>query len=534
MQFLEDSLRVIAGRPFKLFLKKHSEKKLKAIAGGAAITAILQSSSLVSLIVLAFVSTHVIQSRNAFALVLGANLGSTMTSWIIVLAGFRLNIENIFLPLAGISGIGLVLLKKDDRWFQWAQMLFGMALLFIGLDHIRLGVGSLLQGNNVTFLSQQSLAVFFLIGFLVTALVQSSSVTVAIALSALNTNAISLYAAAALVLGAEVGTTIKLILPALKGPAAAKQLATGTVSFNLASSLIALIFLFPIMNLIHGSMGIRDNLLALVFFQTFVNLAGIMLAYPFINSFAKLLEKLFHKTNGRNQYLHKVAIADGGLAIEALEKETRNLIGHAIGFMANTLHVKYTVPASLGHGNFQTRHISEKYEYIKQLHGEILNFCVSLQRQALRQDDAIRLQQLIAASRNAMYAAKSTRDIIRDVTQLHNSSNDVKYHFYEHARDQAAGFCKTVNTLNTAENESGQFTMVADIYKSIQNEYTASLQELYKEGVAKRLDHSEISTLINFNRELHTAFKSIVFALKDLLLCHAEAEQFDQLPGFIR
>ena len=119
MNFLEEGLHNLAGRPFKLFLKKQTSHKLRAIAGGAIVTGLLQSSSIVNLIVLAFVGAGVIQMQNALAVILGANLGSTFCSWIIATVGFEFNIESFALPIAGISGIAMLLTNKESRWNHW-------------------------------------------------------------------------------------------------------------------------------------------------------------------------------------------------------------------------------------------------------------------------------------------------------------------------------------------------------------------------------------------------------------------------------
>ena len=94
MRLLEESLQQLTGRAFKLFLKRQTASKPKAILGGAVVTAILQSSSVVNLMVLAFVGANVLQMQNALAVMLGSNLGTTFSSWIIATVGFKLNIEN--------------------------------------------------------------------------------------------------------------------------------------------------------------------------------------------------------------------------------------------------------------------------------------------------------------------------------------------------------------------------------------------------------------------------------------------------------
>lgn len=534
MNFLEESLRQLAGRPFKLFLKRQTSNKIKAISSGAIVTGILQSSSIVNLMVLAFVGAGVIQMQSALAIILGANLGTTINSWIIATVGFSFNIENFAFPIAGISGIVMMLINKESRWYQWCKLIFGFGFMFIGLNYIRSGIENMVQHVNPGALNEQPAIIFLLAGFIITSLVQSSSVTVAIALSALHSNAISLFSATAIVLGAEIGTTIKLVLASLKGLPAKKRVATGNLLFNIVSTVIVLVFLFPINQFITSIVGIKDNLLALVFFQSLVNLSGILLFYPFLGVFGRFLEKRFAGNNDEGLFIRKVSATDNELALEALDKETRNLLFHVLSFTADSFEAEHKVPNEIRHKSFEKKQAKEKYEYIKTLHGEIHSFSVQLQNAPSPQPEKIRLHQLISCIRNSMYAAKNIRDALHDIDQLRNSSNDTKYNFYIKNKDKTVNFCKQASDLIERSNKKTSLEVISDIYKNIQLGYTQSLQELYNEGMAKHVNQVEISTLINFNREMYTAFKSLVFALKDYLLDPGEADQFDNLPGFIR
>ncbi|MBK8496371.1 MAG: Na/Pi symporter [Chitinophagaceae bacterium] len=105
LNFMETALKQLAGRKFKLFLKKQTIHSIKAIGGGAIVTALLQSSSLVNLLVLSMVGAGIIQMENALALMLGSNLGTTLSSWLIATLGFNFKIDSIAFPVAGIAGV---------------------------------------------------------------------------------------------------------------------------------------------------------------------------------------------------------------------------------------------------------------------------------------------------------------------------------------------------------------------------------------------------------------------------------------------
>lgn len=535
MNFLEDSLKQLAGRPFKLFLKKHTANKLKAIGAGTAVTALLQSSSAVNLMILAFVGSGVLQMSNALAMMLGSNLGTTVTSWIIVTAGFEFNIENMALPITAIAGIMMAVTGKHSRLYKWSLFLFGFSFLFIGLGYMKNGMGVLVKQFDLSVLNQYPVVVFVLAGLLITALIQSSSATVAIVLSALHANAIGLYAAMVIVLGSEIGTTVKLILASFNGSADKRRVAIGNILFNLVTVLILLIFLQPVFTWITQYTGISNNLIALVFFQSMINVAGIILFYPLLNIMGRILLKSFKKTHYGSRYINKTLISEADLAIPAMENEALNFIYQVIDFSLESFTSKKDKQQNLPlPENHLAKTLAEKYVYIKQLHGEILAFYILLQKTPMDKQETQRVDQLISCVRNCMYAAKSIKDGKQDTVHLQNSSNDIKFNFYLSFKEKIRILYGRLATLLMQKDTVSCFEELVSIYKSVTGNYTITLQELYKESMAENVNEIEISTLINFNREMVTAFKSIIFGIKDYLLDTKQAEYFDELPGFIR
>jgi phosphate:Na+ symporter len=535
MNFLEEGLKNLAGRPFKLFLKKQTAHKLRAVAGGTVVTGILQSSSVVNLMVLAFVGAGIIGMKNALAIILGANLGTTFSSWIIATIGFQFNLESFSLPLAGLSGILMLLSNKESRWYHWFKLFFGFSFLFVGLGYIKSGIENAVLHIDFSRLNRQPGIIFLLIGFAITSLIQSSTATMAIVLSALYANAIGFYAATALVLGSEIGTTIKLVLASIKGVAAKKRVALGNLLFNIINTFIIFIFLHPVNRFITDVIGMKENLIALVFFQTFVNLTGIIFFLPFLDLFGKFLEKRFVKTDKETLFIHKVKVTDAELALAALEKETQHFIYHVARFALDAFDKPIAVLNKLQlYRDFDDKRLMEKYEFIKQLHGDIHAYSIKLQNFTGDKIITGRIQQLISSSRNSMYAAKNLKDALPDIEQLKRSSNDEKFEFYLRTRERIAAFYQSAIALAATGHQAGYFEQLTLLYKSVQAEYSETLKNLYREGLVKNLSEVEFSTLLNFNREIYTLQKSVLFALKDFLLTEQEAESFDDLPGFIR
>ncbi|MEO7923218.1 MAG: Na/Pi symporter [Chitinophagaceae bacterium] len=533
--FLEEGVRFLAGRSFKLFLKKQTSNKLKAIGGGAFVTAILQSSSIVNLMILAFVGAGVIQMENALAVMLGTNVGTTLSNWVVATLGFNFSIETIAYPVTAVAGLVMLLSNKESSLNQWSRLLFGFAFLFVGLNFIKTSMGELIKEIDLAGLNQQPAIVFLLIGLLITALVQSSSATVVIVLSALYVNAISLYSATAIVLGAEIGTTFKLILASAKGTAVKKRVALGNILFNTITVLVLFILLGPVNSLITDIIGIRDKLIALVFFQTLLNVAGIILFYPLLGPFARFLDKRFTKDDDETLFIHKVKITDADPAMVALEKETAWLLYHTVAFTLEAFHTKTTIPGQPGLSHdFTSKKNMEKYEYIKQLHGDIYNYASGIQRHVSDKETTTRLHQLIDAARNIIYAAKNIKDAWPDIDQLSKSSKDQKYNYYLHTRERIADFFEKIITLVNTPDPQHNLKKITAIYNVLQDSYRQMLTELREEDLRENLTEVEFSTIVNFNREIYTCEKSIAFAVKDLLLTEEEAARFDELPGFIR
>jgi phosphate:Na+ symporter len=133
-----------------------------------------------------------------------------------------------------------------------------------------------------------------------------------------------------------------------------------------------------------------------------------------------------------------------------------------------------------------------------------------------------------------MYAAKNIRDAQHDIEQMRNSSNDIKYNFYIELSEKMMHLYEKIKFILNSKEVENCLQDLTVLYNSITSGYTSTLGSLYKDSVANKVNELEITTLVNFNRELYTSFKSIIFGLKDYLLTVKEAEFFDTQPGFIR
>jgi phosphate:Na+ symporter len=529
---MEEAIRQLTGRRFKLFLKRSTRHPVKAMGSGAIVTALLQSSSVVNMFVLSLVGAGVMRMRQALEVMLGSNLGTTFTSWMIAVLGFNLDLESYALPVFGLSAMLMYYARNDSSLRLWSRLIAGFSLLFWGLGFMQESMQSLVENISLSALTGYPLILFLIAGMMITGLVQASSVTIAITLSALHSNVIDLYMAAVLVLGAEVGTTFKLALAAHKGSVVKKRVAAGNIIFNLLTSLLVFLVIREAVDLLQNLLHPASPLIALVLFQTFVNVFGIVLFFPFLNYFGNFLDRLYlHKSS--LDYLTKVRPGETELAIEAIEREVSFFLRRFNLIVANVFELPLSPEQSVKEKDFTSaKSIAEIYEIHKNHYGEMHAFVSSWDSKGMSVQELERKDQLMNSMRNGMYAAKSMKDAKDDIEQLRNSSNDTKYSFYLHLRELAGHFVHHASRLQ--EKEKLQVDELMHLYDELQGNYQKDLKSLYDQAIAKQVNALEIATMLNVHRELVSAYKSAIFSMKDFLLSAKEASLFDVSPGFIR
>jgi phosphate:Na+ symporter len=528
MRMLEDATKKLSGRNFKLFLRRHTAHKFRAMLSGAAVTALLQSSSIVNLMVLAFVGAGVMSMNNALAVMLGSNLGTTLTGWFVATVGFKVDIEAYALPVVGVAGILVTLFRQDSKLRTWCSFLLGIGLLFVGLGFMKSSVASAVDVYDFSNWSGYPSIVFLLAGIIITSVIQSSSATVAIVLSMLYAQVIGLHAAMAVVLGSEAGTTVKLLIASAGGNAIKKRVALGNFLINIIGIIFIFLFLSPVNKLITGVVGIKDSLIALTFFQSFVNFVSIIIFYPFLNVFSSFLNTRFKEDEHLVLYINKVPPAETGTAIAAMEKEALTYLQYVLYYCRHAF--------GIDNGNhavdkeFTEKTLPAQYEHLKHVHGDIYEYYVALQNVDADKQEKERIDSLITSARNSMYGAKSLKDAMADMEQMRNSSNDIKFSVYGNARMLVAEFYTDLQQAMDSDMD-GRFNMMVVLYSSVQARYDNVLKDLYTGKGLISLDEIEIATIINFYRELHSSIKALARAAKDLLLTSAESTRFDELPG---
>ena len=295
MILMTEGLKAAAGDALRRVLQRLTGGPVRALASGAAMTALVQSSSATTLATIGFVSAGLLTFPQAIGVIFGANLGTTSTGWIVSLLGLKLNVGAMALPLIGIGALARLLMRGRPSTLGLA--LAGFGLIFVGIDTLTAGMESLAERIDAAALPGGTWLGRLLlvgIGIVMSVVMQSSSAAVAATLTALHAGAIGLADGAALVIGQNVGTTVTAAIAQIGASVPAKRTALAHILFNLLTAAVAFailpLFLHGV-HLVNTRLDISGDAATLAAFHTAFNLLGVLLLLPFVTPFARMVIK---------------------------------------------------------------------------------------------------------------------------------------------------------------------------------------------------------------------------------------------------
>lgn len=299
MKVMSEGLQKLAGSRLRSVLKGMTSNRLTGVFTGAFVTSVIQSSSATTVMVVSFVNAGLLTLGESMGVIMGANIGTTITAWLVAYLGFKVKIVPIASIMVGVT-FPLLFFKKETLR-HLAEFVMGFAILFIGLDLLKDSVPDIKENpeilsflNNYTDAGFLSLLLFIVIGTLLTVVVQSSSASTAITLIMLNQGWIPFDLAAAMVLGENIGTTITANIAAAIGNVYAKRAARFHTIFNLLGvtwMLVLFSFFVPFIEGQARSLGLDDKL-ALAMFHSSFNVLNVILLIGFIPYMEKLVVRL--------------------------------------------------------------------------------------------------------------------------------------------------------------------------------------------------------------------------------------------------
>ncbi|KYG92073.1 Na/Pi symporter [Metasolibacillus sp. FSL H7-0170] len=297
MSMLTNGLKEIAGEALKRWLNKFTRGTFSSMLSGILMTVLVQSSTATTLLTIGFVSAGLLTFVQSIGVIIGANIGSTSTGWIISLIGFKISLQAMALPIIGFGVFMSFIAPRDIKKF--GGVLAGFGLLFLGIDMLQQGMGdaqNLIAFDKIPANSFFSVLLLIIIGIVMTIIMQASSAAMAATLAALFTGAIDFEQAAYLVIGQNIGTTATALFAAIGASVSAKRTAMTHLLFNVVTALLVTIsfpyFLQLVKWLTEAIAGSFDETMALAIFHTLFSVLGAIIFMPFIKQFAKLLKKI--------------------------------------------------------------------------------------------------------------------------------------------------------------------------------------------------------------------------------------------------
>lgn len=436
MNLMSSGLQKAAGSKLRALLSRITSNPFKGVLTGFGITSVIQSSSATTVMVVGFVSAGLLTLSQAIGVIMGANIGTTMTAWIISIFGFKADISILAVPL---MAVGFILSNaKRDKMKSIGEFVIGFSLLFLGLSLMKNSIPDLSTTPEVLSFIQGwsgkgfiSVLLFLLLGTVMTLILQSSSATVALTLIMLNMGWIHFDMAAAMVLGENIGTTITANIAAAVGNVNAKRAALAHTFFNVFGVIWALIFFHPFVNLVQNIVGLMNvgEQTSLVYgismFHTMFNLINTCILIWFTSVIEKIVKFVIKDKSSKDKT--KIVYLDSGLIDTpelALSEACRETV-HFARVMKNGLeYIRSAVQSSDNMADYEPykeklvkyEQISDKMEY------EIASFLNELAKSHISDRSLSLVRSLLRITKELESMGDSGESVSKSLTAMINYS----------------------------------------------------------------------------------------------------------------
>jgi phosphate:Na+ symporter len=489
MKIMSDGIQQVAGSRMQRVLGFMTGNRLIAVLTGMIVTAIVQSSSATTVMVVSFVNAGLLTLTQSIGVIMGANIGSTITAWVVSLIGFSLNLSALALPAVGIGFVmGVIKWKHKDL----GVVLLGFGFLFLGLDLLTTSMPTLSTGTFAFITSFSNLGFVSIligtgIGLVVTLITHSSGASTAIFLTMAHQGLINYSLGAAMILGANIGTTIDAALASIGTKTVAKQAALVHILFNVIGTVWALFLFRPLVALVDWitpgplSEGVTTHL---AMFHTIFNVVNTILFFPFVRPFARLVAFLIKDTSPAGRGPYRLEYTSGTLQdtpefnILRAEKEIRDMAGidasmyAAVSGTLKVLHDSGRESAM----DALVKEMKEKEEFADEMREELTRFLMECTRQQLNYrserrvslllrivadledmtDDCYSISLLLERSvkKNHLFKEKEVNALIPYVTRVEDFLDYVRSHLGQPLRpEQAAYAAELENQIDKYRNK---------------------------------------------------------------------------------
>ncbi len=472
MLALEEGFKAFTGGTLERLLRRTTNQLWKSISFGVVTTTLMQSSSLVSVITISFLSAELITLAAGIGIIFGANLGTTTGAWLVAGFGLKVKLSAYAMPML-VFGVTLIF-QKSRSLKGIGYILAGVGFLFLGIHYMKEGFEAFKQTLDLAKYAipgYTGLFIFALIGIMATVIMQSSHATLVLVITALAAQQITYENALALAIGSNVGTTITAILGAMSSNVQGKRLAGAHLIFNMTTGIVAIVIiqqLILLVDLLSNDLGIAaDNYtLKLAIFHTLFNLLGIIIMVPFVTRLVSFLERIITTPAAEiatPRYLYAASAEIPDAAIEAVRKETARLYNQAVDIITHGLSLQREILLSeqpledvvTESDTIKTQEIDHLYnKYVKAIYGAIIEF-ISHAQGSVDTEQVEEFSTLRQAGRNIVEAIKGIKHLHKNLNTYMASDNPYIRHEYNNIRIQIAHVLRELEILQSGTDEAG-------------------------------------------------------------------------------
>lgn len=516
MKLLEQSFKILSGGILEVFLEKVADKNYKSFLFGFTLSSLVQSSGLVTIIAISFLSAGLITLAAGVAMVLGINLSTAGSAWFVGYFGLKSKISLYAMPFI-VFGV-IFYLKKHRKTHGFGLFLLSLGLLFLGISWMKEGFVDFKDTIDISQYQMDGfvgLLVYTLVGFVVTAITQSSHATLTLAIAALTVGQVSYENSIGIAIGASVGSTIITCIGALNANINGKKIAITHVFFNVLSAALSIIFIDYYLlatDWIAPYMGIAadDWVFKLAIFTSLFNIAGVLLLSPFINQMCDVLNRVVVSRNAADEadkprFLNKSSLAYAETALETLQAETEHLLQNTMDIVATMVSVRpadisSTMPAS--EVVKQNLHpIEEPFDELyhkrfKVLYSDIMDYAVhAVKSDGMNEANSHRLMELRRASIIMATAVKKSQQLNVNILRYGFSRDSSVVEEYAHIRRNLVRLIRFVHAMKKAQTAEDLEAVRASLAKH-KNKFDALSSNSLDNLIRSHMISDEVATSI--------------------------------------
>ena len=466
MLSLQQGFRSFTGGILEKVLKVITSSLPKRLCFGVITTMIMQSSSLLSVLVISFISAGLLDLAAGIGIIFGANLGTTTGAWLVAGFGIKVNISAYAMPML-VFGV-LLVLQKSKNLKGLGYILTGIGFLFLGIHYMKEGFEAFrgtIQLTDYALTGFLGLLVFVVLGVITTIIIQSSDATMVLIITALASSQVTYENSLALAVGANIGTTVTAVLGALSANIKGKRLAGAHLIFNLFTAIVAIVLMDQFIWVVDRfcvlvGIAADDYTLKLAAFHTLFNVVGISVMLPLVQPLARLLERLLVDTTGaldKPRFLTQSALQFPETAVEAVRNETEHLYGNTVHIILKTMGLhRRDVFSEQDLGDIIKKYqklpdydLDDAYERnFKGIYSAIVEF-ISKARFSWELKQSGRLYWLRGANLKLAEAIKGTKHLQKNLQKSHASHNVYLKQEYDKIRYQIATLLRDIEEIKT-------------------------------------------------------------------------------------